>query len=916
MGASSVSVRSIRRSRERAQELERRREARRIRRAGIAAGAVIGATVVFAPSAMGASFTVDTLADPGNGDGCATTDCSLREAIDDANANSGADTINFQNGLTGEITLTAGRLEVTSPDDLTITGPGEDVVSISGDADSSDTGNGGDSQILYVDAYASVSISGLTLAEGYAASGGPASVGGAIQMEPYSDVALTDATVSDSYAQFGGGIASGGGTLTLTRSDITGNRAEVGAGIFATGLKYGGPPPRSGARSADALAFGAGATRIDDSTIAGNNAGLGGGIFSSGTKYLDPETPPNTAGNPLTVTGTTITGNQAGAGAGSFSKYSDGTISNSRITDNEGDGFVGLASMGSGTTMNIDGTTISGNVGDNQGGGAIGSGKYAQLNVSNSTLTNNSADYAGAIAFRGDFGPNGPSRMYDTPPELGPSRISGTTIAGNQADYDGGAIEAVDIPHGSSFKIANSTISGNHAAVDTDGGDPYEGGGIAFYGYIAGDVAISNSTISGNSAEVGGGISMDVTYQGPSSRRSSGSGGDRSGKGDYVAPGGSFVIKNSTIASNSATDGGGGIYLGYYLPPYEPPQASTLSLSSTIVADNTAGAVPDDLAQTSHTEQPAGFELTNSLVEAPAGATVTQAPAGSSILGADPQLGVLADNGGPTRTQLPAASSPAIDVGLANGLTTDQRGLARTVDSVTANGAGDGTDIGSVELQGNPTHVRDLTRDEVPRKCEGDFEKATLALAGDDTSQTLQGTDGPDILRGFGGDDTVLGLPGDDCMTGDAGEDLLKGAGGADFGDGGAGQDVLSGAGGDDELRGADDDDKLKAAAGDDKAVGGGGEDKVVGGTGDDAVRGRFGADKHYGDDGDDAARGGGGDDRVDGGKGDDALRGGGGDDVIVLGGGSDTVNCGKGEDRVIGAGPNDEIAPNCEDVG
>ncbi len=35
-------------------------------------------------------------------------------------------------------------------------------------------------------------------------------------------------------------------------------------------------------------------------------------------------------------------------------------------------------------------------------------------------------------------------------------------------------------------------------------------------------------------------------------------------------------------------------------------------------------------------------------------------PAGSDIIGQSPQLGALANNGGPTLTQLPADSSPAV----------------------------------------------------------------------------------------------------------------------------------------------------------------------------------------------------------------------------------------------------------------
>src|SRR5262249_10866858 len=66
--------------------------------------------------------------------------------------------------------------------------------------------------------------------------------------------------------------------------------------------------------------------------------------------------------------------------------------------------------------------------------------------------------------------------------------------------------------------------------------------------------------------------------------------------------------------------------------------------------------------------------------------------------GGSPALGVLADNGGPTMTLLPATGSPLIDAipGLscqadgATGITTDQRGIARP--------QSEKCDIGAVEV--------------------------------------------------------------------------------------------------------------------------------------------------------------------------------------------------------------------------
>lgn len=95
--------------------------------------------------------------------------------------------------------------------------------------------------------------------------------------------------------------------------------------------------------------------------------------------------------------------------------------------------------------------------------------------------------------------------------------------------------------------------------------------------------------------------------------------------------------------------------------------------------------------------------LSFNLVRCPGNCTLTGNLTGN-LLGIDPKLGRLADNGGPTPTRALLAGSPAIDAGNPGGcvglnvqnLTTDQRGFARPTD-----GNGDGTlrcDIGAFEV--------------------------------------------------------------------------------------------------------------------------------------------------------------------------------------------------------------------------
>ncbi len=75
--------------------------------------------------------------------------------------------------------------------------------------------------------------------------------------------------------------------------------------------------------------------------------------------------------------------------------------------------------------------------------------------------------------------------------------------------------------------------------------------------------------------------------------------------------------------------------------------------------------------------------------------------AGSNITGADPQLGALGDNGGPTKTQALPPLSPAVDAGSSH-LASDQRGMPRPVyqpNPDSSAGGANSADIGAFELE-------------------------------------------------------------------------------------------------------------------------------------------------------------------------------------------------------------------------
>src|SRR5262249_15820486 len=102
--------------------------------------------------------------------------------------------------------------------------------------------------------------------------------------------------------------------------------------------------------------------------------------------------------------------------------------------------------------------------------------------------------------------------------------------------------------------------------------------------------------------------------------------------------------------------------------------------------------------------------------------------------GANPMLGPLADNGGPTETMKLLTGSPAIDAGVASGATFDQRGRLRTYDDpgVANVGGSDGTDIGAFELQPDCilTCPTDITVPNDPDQCGAVVNYTTPSGAG------------------------------------------------------------------------------------------------------------------------------------------------------------------------------------------
>ncbi len=322
----------------------------------------------------------------------------------------------------------------------------------------------------------------------------------------------------------------------------------------------------------------------------------------------------------LTVSNSTIVHNSASTdGGGMFSDGNTMSVSNCIIAFDSAVGNGGGILNESGSTLTVSNSTISNNSASSEGGGIDNSGNTAT--VSNSTIANDSAgDGGGIMAFYG-----------------GGAVVSSSTFIHDSAQSTGGGIFAYE---------TSLTVSGS--AITYDSAGDYGGGIFNF----AATMTVFNSTIGYDSAgDDGGGISND----------------------------GALTATNDTIAYNTVGEGGGGLDL-------ETGGGSngTAILSNTIIALNTLGtggsASPNDIFLNGGSVQSSSAY---NLIGTGGSGGLINGVNGNQVGVADPGLGTLASNGGPTQTIALLAGSPAINAGsnalavdplTGQPLTTDQRG--------------------------------------------------------------------------------------------------------------------------------------------------------------------------------------------------------------------------------------------------
>ena len=548
----------------------------------------------------------------------------------------------------------------------------------------------------------------------------------------------------------GGGILNGNTNVSLFLKGVTVKESQT--------TQYGGGVGSLGPLS------------VSNSTIGPFNQVLGGTNDGGGGIY---------AQDTLTLTSSNVTSNQAAGGTilggGVRIGQQAATISDSQITGNGSSG-VGAGIFADGP-LTITGSEISGNQNNRSGGGIAYAPSAATLTIVDTSIADNHARTSGG----------GISLANAASLKMTASTVSGNGLQSNQTELVTGA--GIDVGSSGVTQIVDSTISGNTLDALSSG----SGGGI--YNRTGANTTIERSTISGNTVFLtetagGGGITnhgalsiVNSTFSGNIASGSSlGLGGAIRGE-----PGGIATLMHVTTADNIASTPiqGKGISVN---------SASSITVRDSVVSEGTTNACGGTGAVAS------------------GGHNVERTPSGpgdcfeaaTDLQGADPLLGTLGDNGGPTKTLALGTGSPAIDLvpnaapdctsDGAAPLSVDQRGMPRPALSAC--------DAGAFEVQPPPSKAGEgppigiLAPSDTSATCRG--KPATIV--GTAASDRLVGTAKPDVIAALAGGDTIRGLGGGDLICGGPGGDLLKGGGGRDTLLGQAGRDRLFGGGARDRL--------------------------------------------------------------------------------------------------------------------
>jgi hypothetical protein len=397
------------------------------------------------------AFTVNSTGDTGTGSGSSG---DLRYCLTQANSSGGANTIQFDPGVfaTPQTITLASALPAITDNNLTVTGPGSTLATISGNRAF---------QVLNISA-ANATLSGLTIANGY----GVSNPGAGIRFSGTGTLTLATMVIANNFISgAGGGIYSNSsGTLSLTDCVLSGNYAKEGAG---------------------ALYLGSGTTAtLTDCTLSGNSTS--GGILNGGNDHGGAIRV--RGGGTLTLTDCTLSGNSAYTRGGALENEGSATLINCTVSGNSAAGKTTSAGGGIWGTVTLDNTIVAGNTspsGPDVNGTATSSSGFNLIGngtgmsgISNGTNGNQVGTAASPInpllaALGGYGGPTPTMALLPGSPALAAGSValdgSAATDQRGQPRVVGGAIDigAFENQAGPAFSFSApaSTTAGNSFSI-------------------------------------------------------------------------------------------------------------------------------------------------------------------------------------------------------------------------------------------------------------------------------------------------------------------------------------------------------------------------------------------------------------------------------------------------------------------
>ncbi len=632
---------------------------------------------------------------------------TLRWAIGQANATSGAVEIDFTLSTPATITLTQGQLELTNPGPFNIAGPSAALLTINGNHAS---------RVFQVDNGVTATISGLTITGGSTTGRG----GG---VEDLGTLALSNVSLDANTAASGGGLDDAG-TAAVAGSTLDNNANAIGFGPSAVSVNSGASLVMNASTisgNASAGLYDRGSAELTGCAVVGNQSG---GVVIEGT------------GATATLTDCSVSGN---SGVGLTNSYGVATLVNCNISGNTAAGRGGGVNNRFYATTNLTGCTLSGN--SSRYGGALYNLYHASL--TSCTISGNSALQGGALL------------------NFGTAQLTACTVSGNSAPNGGGGLyNYSNHYYTSKIALTDTIVAGN-----TSGGSPSDIGGND-----PGDVTGSYTLIGiGGSGGIVGGSNGNIVlsslatlglaplgdYGGPTLTMPLLPGSAAIGTGTSAGPStdqrgfpldsppdiGAFQVQSPGALVVNTTAGGIGAPFGDLSLRQALNLADLQSGNVTITFDATAFATPQTIDLTAGKVELSRTSGTTRIVGPAAGVTLN---AGGMSRVLQVEKGVTATISGVTMTGGSAFYSGG---GLYNSGTVTLSGC--TIGGNTAGGSGGGVinRIGASLTMTNGS----ISGNAAPRLGGGILNFGTLNLTGVTISGNSAGLYGGGLMNGDSG---------------------------------------------------------------------------------------------------------------------------------------------------------------------